>query len=66
MTNVTVGWKTTILGILLFLCGIGYVFYNTTPDYVILSILLISGIALLFFPDDIITRLKDVVKTKQI
>jgi hypothetical protein len=66
MNNITTGWKTTILGIILFLCGIGYVFYNTAPDYIIMSILLISGIAMLFFPDDIITRLKDIVKTKQI
>ena len=62
--NIYKGWKTTIMGILLFLAGLAYVFLNATPDYVILSILLVSGVAMLFFPDNLIEQLKEFVKTK--
>lgn len=59
-------WKTSLVGIIVLLSGLGYIFYNATPDYIILSILLTIGIALLFCPDDIIKRLKNLIATKQI
>lgn len=59
-------WKSSLIGIIILLSGLGYVFYVTTPDYIIMSILIAIGIALLFCPDDIIKRLKDLIKTKQI
>jgi len=59
-------WKTSLIGIIILLSGLGYTFYNEAPDYVILSILLAISIALLFCPDDIIKRLKNIITTKQI
>ena len=59
-------WKTSLIGIIILLSGIGYIFYNSTPDYVIMSILLTMGISLLFCPDDIIKRLKSIIATKKI
>lgn len=57
-------WKTTLIGIILFSAGIGYTFVTNPPDYIILSILLISGIAFLFFPDDFIKQLKQLIARK--
>jgi hypothetical protein len=62
--NIYKGWKSTILGIALFICGLGYVFYNATPDYVIMSILLASGVILIFAPDFLIERLQDLISKK--
>lgn len=62
--NVYKGWKTTLMGIILFLAGLAYVFFNDAPDYVLMSILLVSGVAMLFFPDNLIAQLKELVKTK--
>lgn len=62
--NIYTGWKSTIIGVLLFLGGLGYVFFNTTPDYVIMSILLASGVLLLFAPDFLINKLEDFVGKK--
>lgn len=62
--NVYKGWKSTILGLGLFGCGLGYVFYNATPDYVILSILLGSGVLLVFAPDFLINKLQDFFSKK--
>lgn len=57
-------WKTTVIGIILFLSGIAYVFLNSAPDYIIVSILLVSGIAFLFFPDNILAQLKKFISKK--
>lgn len=62
--NIKKGWKSTIIGVLLFLGGLGYVFYNTAPDYVIMSILLAVGILLIFSPDFLIDRLQEFVGKK--
>ena len=64
MKNIYKSWKTTIIGIFLLILGAGYLFYNITPDYIILSILLSGGVSLLFFPDDIITQLKSFISKK--
>ena len=57
-------WKTTIIGMILFISGIVYTFMNDSPDYIILSILLISGIAFIFFPDDFIKQIKQLIIKK--
>lgn len=62
--NIYKGWKTTVLGIILILASIAYVFINTTPDYVLMSILLVAGVAMLFFPDDFIDQLQKLIKNK--
>lgn len=62
--NIYKGWKSTILGLLLFACGLGYVFYNATPDYIIMSILLASGVILIFAPDFLINKLESLIDKK--
>lgn len=62
--NIYKGWKTTVLGIILILSAIGYLFLNATPDYILMSILLLSGVAMLFFPDNFIEQLKNLIKNK--
>lgn len=59
-------WKTSLIGIIILLSGLGYIYYVAVPDYIIMSILVAIGIALLFCPDDIIKRLKTIISTKQI
>jgi hypothetical protein len=62
--NIYKSWITSAVGIFLLSLGGGYVLYNPTPDYIILSMLLAGGIALLFFPDDLITQLKSFLSKK--
>lgn len=62
--NIYKGWKTTVIGIMLFITGLAYVILNPTPDFIVLSILLASGVAMLFFPDNVIEELDKLIKTK--
>ena len=66
--NIYKGWKSTLIGAILFLAGIAYVGFslinNLSPDYVIMSILLAAGILLIFSPDFIINKLQDLVGKK--
>lgn len=68
MTNIYKGWKSTVIGLLLLLSGLGYLGYSLknaiSPDYVILSILLASGLLLVFSPDFLINKLQDFVGKK--
>ena len=64
MKNIYKSWKTSLVGILLFIAAGGYLFYINPVDYIILGILLTSGIALMFFPDDFITQLKSFLTKK--
>jgi hypothetical protein len=64
--NVYKSWKTTVLGVFFVICGFSYVMINSAPDYVVMSILLAAGIALLFFPDDVIKKLKKIINDKDI
>lgn len=57
-------WKTTLIGIILFISAIGYLFLNAAPDYIVLSILLISGISFLFFPDNILKQIQKLITKK--
>lgn len=62
--NINEGWRTTTIGIILFLVAIGYILLNPTPDYILVSILLAVGIAMLFFPDNLLANLKNLIKNK--
>jgi hypothetical protein len=64
MKNIYKSWKTTLLGIVLIASGIGYVFINLSPDYILMSILIGVGIGLLFVPDSVIELLKN--KSKEV
>jgi hypothetical protein len=50
--NIYKSWQTSLIGIFLSLGG-GYLFHNATPDYIVYQYFLL-GVALLFFPDDIL------------
>jgi len=58
MKNVIKSWKTTLLGIVLIVSGIGYTFVNLTPDYILVCLLIGSGIGFVFAPDTVIELLK--------
>lgn len=55
--NAIKGWKTTILGIILITSGIVYIFFNSTPDYIIMSLLIGSGSGFIFAPDKVLDLL---------
>jgi len=57
MKNIYKSWKTTLLGIVLIGCGIGYVFVNASPDYILMSILIGVGIGFIFSPDSVMDLL---------
>lgn len=58
MSNIKNGWKTTIMGIVLIVSGIAYTLINTTPDYILVSLLVGSGIGFVFTPDSVLDLLK--------
>jgi len=58
MKNIINSWKTTLLGMILIGSGIAYTLINTTPDYIIVSILIGSGTGLIFTPDTVLDLLK--------
>lgn len=70
--NIYKGWKSTIIGSVLFLAGLGYVgislFNDIAPDYIIMSILLSIGILLIFSPDFVINKIQELIgkKSKEI
>lgn len=61
MKNLKKSWKTTMLGIVLIISGLAYtlgsVYLKSEIDYKIMSILIASGIALMFSPDTFIDKL---------
>lgn len=62
--NIFKSWVTTTIGLILFISGVYYSLTKDSPDYVILSILLISGIAFILFPDDFIKNIKSYLNKK--
>jgi hypothetical protein len=62
--NIYKSWQTSLIGIFLLSLGGGYLFHNATPDYIVLSILLIGGVAFAF-SDDIIKQLKSFLSKNQ-
>lgn len=62
--NVTNSIKTTILGLILIIAGLFYTYFKEAPDYVILSIFLVSGISFMFFPDEFLNKLKTFLNKK--
>lgn len=66
--NIYKGWKSTAIGLLLSASGIGYVAFSlikgVTPDYIIMSILLVVGILLVFSPDFLINKLQEFIGKK--
>jgi len=59
MKNIYKSWKTTLLGIVLIASGIGYTFVNASPDYILVSLFIGTGIGFVFAPDSVIELLKN-------
>jgi hypothetical protein len=62
--NIFKGVVTTIIGLILFSSGVYYVIIKESVDYLILSILLVSGVSFILFPDDFISNLKKYIIKK--
>lgn len=58
MKRIVNSWKTTLLGLLFIGSGIAYTLINTTPDYIVISILMGGGTGLIFTPDSVLDLLK--------
>lgn len=68
MKNIKESWKTTTLGIVFIVSGIMYTlggtYFQSEVDYRIMSILIASGLALIFSPDTFINKLKYFIERK--
>ena len=63
--NIIKGWKTTIIGIVLFIAGITYLLINSSPDYIVLGVVLSGGVGMIFSPDPTIDKILSLItKTK--
>jgi len=54
-------WKTTVLGIILVLASLAYLYFVENTDRLIFFGMLISGILLLFSPDTYINSVKNLL-----
>jgi len=54
-------WKTTVLGIILVLASLAYLYFVENTDRLIFFGMLISGILLLFSPDTYINFVKNLL-----
>lgn len=72
MKNIKQSWKTTLLGVLFVSSGViytlGATYFQSEVDYRVMSILIASGIALIFSPDTFINKLNSFIgrKSKEI
>ena len=60
--NVVKGWKTTILGILILIASLTSVFLVAGINWFDASIGIAIGLSLLFSPDDVIKRIRSLIK----
>ena len=65
MKNIVAGWKTTVLGLLIIVAGIAYIFIVQDSKVFQFSILLVVGIGFLFAPDTIIDGLRSIIKNNK-
>tara|TARA_B110000503_G_scaffold80004_1_gene122702 strand:- start:3694 stop:3903 length:210 start_codon:yes stop_codon:yes gene_type:complete len=65
MKNIVEGWKTTLLGILVILAAIAYIFIVQDSKVFQFAILLIVGIGFLYAPDTIIDGLRSIIKSNK-
>jgi hypothetical protein len=65
MKNIVAGWKTTLLGILVILAAIAYIFIVQDSKVFQFAILLIVGIGFLFAPDTIVDGLRSLIKNNK-
>ena len=65
MKNIVEGWKTTLLGILVILAAVAYIFIVQDSKVFQFAILLIVGIGFLYAPDTIIDGLRSLIKNNK-
>tara|TARA_R110000822_G_scaffold146444_1_gene285537 strand:- start:252 stop:461 length:210 start_codon:yes stop_codon:yes gene_type:complete len=65
MKNIVEGWKTTLLGILVILAAIAYIFIIQDSKVFQFAILLIVGVGFLYAPDTIIDGLRSIIKSNK-
>jgi len=65
MKNIVEGWKTTLLGILVILAAIAYIFIVQDSKVFQFTILLIVGVGFLYAPDTIIDGLRSIIKSNK-
>ena len=65
MKNIVEGWKTTLLGVLVILAAIAYIFIVQDSKVFQFAILLIVGIGFLYAPDTIIDGLRSIIKSNK-
>jgi len=68
MKNIYKSWKTTLLGTILILCGIGYIagslYYKLDVEWTVMSILFLCGGGLWLSPDTLIDAAKNLITKK--
>jgi hypothetical protein len=68
MKNIIKSWKTTVLGIVLIVCGVGYIagslYYKAEVEAMVLCILFLSGGGLVLAPDTVIEAAKNLITKK--
>lgn len=62
--NILKSLITTTIGLVMFASGVYYSLTKDSPDYLILGVLLISGVAFMLFPDDFIKNIKTYINKK--
>lgn len=61
MKNRLTAWKTTVLGILLVMASLAYLYFIEDTDKLIFFGMLISGILLLFSPDTYVNSVQNLL-----
>lgn len=62
INNVTKGWKTTVVGLVILGAAVASVFLTSSVNWFDASIGIGIGLALVFAPDTIISRVSDLFK----
>ena len=51
-------WKTSLIGLIIILSTLGYIYYKDSAEWIIFIFGIVSGVALLFAPDSLLVNLK--------
>ena len=62
--NVTQGWKTTAIGVIILAAAIASIFFVENVGWTDAAIGIAIGLGLVFSPDDILSRIKEFLSKK--